>query len=99
MHDPSHVSCCRPRWLPAGLHSLNGFGCVTDSRNLTRCPTNFPSGPSFGATFDRELIREMANVVGTELRAVFKNQGANFQPSLDCWGYGHHGYGAAASLT
>ena len=36
----------------------------------TRCPTNFPSGPSFGATFDRGLIRQMANKVGVELRAM-----------------------------
>ena len=32
--------------------------------------TNFPSGPSFGATFDRDLIRSMANKVGVELRAM-----------------------------
>ena len=54
------------------------------SSNETVCPTNFPSGPSFGATFDRNLIRQMASVIGVELRAMFASgQG---QPSLDCWG-------------
>ena len=52
------------------LHSLNGGKCVVDSAGITRCPTNFPSGPSFGATFHRSLIRQMANVVGIELRAM-----------------------------
>jgi beta-glucosidase-like glycosyl hydrolase len=50
-----------------------------------RC-SNFPSGPSFGATFDRGLIRSMASVVGVELRAMFALKlGANYM-SLDCWG-------------
>ena len=36
-------------WGTNCLHSLNGGQCVVDSHNKTRCPTNFPSGPSFGA--------------------------------------------------
>eukprot|EP00936_MAST-01D_sp_MAST-1D-sp1_P000981 g981.t1 len=65
---------------------MNGGECVVDSKNVSRCPTNFPSGPSFGATFDRALVRDMANVVGTELRAMFALQlGKNYM-SLDCWG-------------
>jgi hypothetical protein len=66
------------------LHSLNGGQCVLHSDNTTHCPTNFPSGPSFGATFDRELIKKMANVIGVELRAMFV-LGLN-KNSIDCWG-------------
>jgi beta-glucosidase-like glycosyl hydrolase len=57
---------------------------VVDSKNKTRCPINFPSGPSFGATFNRGLIREMAHAIGTELRATFILRLDH--PSLDCWG-------------
>lgn len=71
-------------WGTNCLHSLNGGRCVVNSKNVTVCPTNFPSGPSFGATFNRQLIKEMAMVVGTELRAMFA--GNYGQPSLDCWG-------------
>eukprot|EP00041_Stephanoeca_diplocostata_P008138 m.117691 g.117691 ORF g.117691 m.117691 type:complete len:917 (+) comp17191_c0_seq1:436-3186(+) len=71
-------------WGTNCLHSLNGGSCVRNSNNETRCPTNFPSGPSFGATFDRDLIRDMAGVIGQELRAMFHlRKGHN---SLDCWG-------------
>lgn len=73
-------------WGTNCLHSLNGgdgiSSCVKDSQNRTRCPTNFPSGPSFGAMFDRDLIADMANVVGQELRAMVILR-ANFQNSLD----------------
>eukprot|EP00937_MAST-01D_sp_MAST-1D-sp2_P002954 g2954.t1 len=71
-------------WGTNCLHSLNGGSCVVDSHNRTRCPTNFPSGPAFGAMFDRNAVRDMARAIGVELRAMFilrKNQG-----SLDCWG-------------
>eukprot|EP00038_Savillea_parva_P000253 m.95117 g.95117 ORF g.95117 m.95117 type:complete len:954 (-) comp10088_c0_seq1:7-2868(-) len=72
-------------WGTNCLHSLNGGSCVEDSQGVTRCPTNFPSGPSFGATFNRDLIQSMANAIGIELRALFKN-GSLGHPSLDCWG-------------
>ena len=73
-------------WGTNCLHSMNGGSCVVDSRNVSRCPTNFPSGPSFGATFDRGLVRSMARVVGVELRAMFALKlGAHYM-SLDCWG-------------
>ena len=73
-------------WGTNCLHSMNGGSCVVDSHNVSRCPTNFPSGPSFGATFDRSLVRQMAGVVGTELRAMFALRlGAHYM-SLDCWG-------------
>ena len=71
-------------WGTNCLHSLNGGSCVTNSKNETRCPSNFPSGPSFGATFNRKLIQEMANVVGQELRAQLA-LGLSHN-SLDCWG-------------
>ena len=32
---------------------------MTDSHNRTRCPTNFPGGPAFGAAFDRPLVEAM----------------------------------------
>jgi hypothetical protein len=35
-------------WGTNCLHSLNGGQCVLNSKNETRCPTNFPSGPSQG---------------------------------------------------
>ena len=44
-------------WGTNCLHSLNQAGCANNSRGELVCPTNFPSGPSFGATFDRELIQ------------------------------------------
>jgi beta-glucosidase-like glycosyl hydrolase len=71
-------------WGTNCLHSMNGGKCVIDSMNRTKCPTNFPSGPSFGATFDRALIQKMANAIGVELRAMFILKLAS--PSLDCWG-------------
>jgi hypothetical protein len=71
-------------WGTNCLHSLNGGACVTDSAGVTRCPTNFPSGPAYGATFDRALIRAMAKAIGVELRAMFALRIG--QPSIDCWG-------------
>jgi beta-glucosidase-like glycosyl hydrolase len=76
-------------WGTNCLHSLNGGECVVDSHNVTKCPTNFPSGPSFGATFNRGLITKMANVIGVELRALNK-LGDMKHFSLDCWGLAPH---------
>ena len=77
-------------WGTNCLHSLNGGYCVNNSKGEQRCPTNFPSGPSFGATFDRDLIHQMANAIGVELRASMvngmSNPAAAKPPSLDCWG-------------
>ena len=40
-------------WGTNCVHSISDLAsCVVDSSNVTRCPTNFPSGPSFAATFD-----------------------------------------------
>ena len=60
------------------LHSV-GAPCTPDGR----CPTNFPSGPSMAATFDREVIKGAADIVGRELRALY-NLGV--AKGLDCWG-------------
>jgi beta-glucosidase len=48
------------------------------------CPTNFPNGPAMGAMFDRDLVKRMAEIIGTELRTMFVLNIS--QGSLDCWG-------------
>ena len=66
------------------LHSV-GAGCTSDGH----CPTNFPSGPSMAATFDRNLTSTMANVIGHELRALYNvamAMDATHGIGLDCWG-------------
>ena len=71
-----------------------GSNCIHSSMfsNCTkagRCSTSFPSGPSTAATFDRELVRSLANVVGVETRAGFNlkwvDNGKN-GAGLECWG-------------
>jgi beta-glucosidase-like glycosyl hydrolase len=43
--------------------------CIVDPvTGQTRCPTNFPSGPSMAATFDRTTVATLGNTVGRELR-------------------------------
>ena len=72
-------------WGTNCLHSLNQAKCVTNAVTGKQvCPTNFPSGPSFGAMFDRDLVKQMAGVIGTELRALFILNATSI--SLDCWG-------------
>lgn len=81
-------------WGTNCVHSISDLAsCIKDSQNKTRCPTNFPSGPSFAATFDRGLIQSMAAAIGTEMRAYAalgedssdrSDQAA--PPGLDCWG-------------
>jgi beta-glucosidase-like glycosyl hydrolase len=79
-------------WGTNCVHSISdAASCVQDSSNVTRCPTNFPSGPSFAATFDRELIQSMAAAIGMELRAYAALRVETADPSstptgLDCWG-------------
>ena len=74
-------------WGENCLHSIKDKdkSCYVDSHNVSRCPSSFPSGPSFAATFDRELIKQMAHVVGVELRALFLLTDGTSN-SLDCWG-------------
>jgi len=71
-------------WGTNCLHSLSNVPCVIDEdTDKSHCPTDFPSGPSFAATFDRSLIREMGDIIGQELRTAFL---FNATPGLDCWG-------------
>jgi hypothetical protein len=74
-------------WGENCLHSIKDKDkwCYVDSHNVSRCPSSFPSGPSFAATFNRALIQQMANVVGVELRALFLLSDGTSN-SLDCWG-------------
>jgi hypothetical protein len=95
-----HAICSRYRALLDARHCGRGTNCihgisdlascVRDSKNRTRCATNFPSGPSFAATFDRDLMQAMAAAIGKELRAFVAlgsegiRGGSNI--GLDCWG-------------
>lgn len=90
-------------WGSNCIHSSMSANCTKDGR----CSTNFPSGPSWAATFDRELMQSMASVAGREQRAFFNlgnwtDNGQNGM-GLDCWGpvlnlnrdprWGRHGEG------
>eukprot|EP00930_Biecheleria_cincta_P068790 TRINITY_DN56620_c0_g1_i1.p1 TRINITY_DN56620_c0_g1~~TRINITY_DN56620_c0_g1_i1.p1 ORF type:complete len:828 (-),score=123.36 TRINITY_DN56620_c0_g1_i1:71-2341(-) len=90
-------------WGSNCIHSSMSANCTEDGR----CSTSFPSGPSWAATFDRELMRRMAVVVGRETRAFFNlgnftDNGQNGM-GLNCWGpvlnvnrdprWGRHGEG------
>ena len=70
-----------------------GSNCIHSSMfaNCTQaggCSTSFPSGPSWAATFDRELMRQMAVVVSLETRAGF-NLGNFTDNGLNGLGYVH----------
>lgn len=65
-------------WGTNCLHSV-GVGCTPDGN----CPTNFPSGPSMAATFDKALMVNVSNVWGRELRALYN---IGVAKGLDCWG-------------
>jgi hypothetical protein len=73
-------------WGANCIHSSMFSNCTTTGR----CSTSFPSGPSWAATFDREMMRSMASVVGREQRAGFTL--GNFTDNgrnglgLECWG-------------
>ena len=64
-------------WGTNCLHSV-GAGCING-----RCPTNFPSGPSMAATFDRAVMVNVSTVWGRELRALYN---AGVAKGIDCWG-------------
>lgn len=50
-------------------------GCGSPgSDQSTGCPTSFPSGTGLGATFDKDLWKEVGAVIGTEARGL-NNQG------------------------
>ena len=72
-------------WGSNCIHSSMFANCTESGA----CSTSFPSGPNQAATFDREMLRKMAVVIGKETRAGF-NLG-NFTDDgfnglgLDCW--------------
>jgi hypothetical protein len=70
-------------WGTNCLHSVNNM--VNDSGCISygNCPASFPAGPGFAATFDRDIIRSMANTIGRELRSLYNARRAW---GLDCWG-------------
>jgi hypothetical protein len=57
--------------------------CVVASDGTERCSTKFPSPPGMHAAFNRSLVRQMAGVFATEIRALF-NIGRS--RGVDCWG-------------
>ena len=66
-HQGHFFLALRYYWGSNCLHSAMSANCTAAGR----CSTSFPSGPSWSATFDRELMRSMAGVVGRETRAFF----------------------------
>ena len=73
-------------WGANCIHSSMFSNCTTTGG----CSTSFPSGPSWAATFDRDMMRSMASVVGREQRAGFTlgnftDNGRNGM-GLECWG-------------
>jgi len=78
LQNLSHVGVPSYYWGTNCLHSV-GAPCTFDGH----CPTNFPSGPSMAASFDRKMIADVATTVGRELRALYNVGTAQ---GLDCWG-------------
>ncbi len=79
---------------PVGVRVANPF--------IDRRTTRFPSGTSMGATFDRDLIRQVGAAIGNEAL----HTGHNFQlgPTVDIprtplWGRGFEGSGEDPLLT
>ena len=73
-------------WGSNCIHSAQFANCTSDGR----CSTAFPSHPSWAATFDRRLARQMAAVIGRETRAGWNlgdwlDNGLH-GAGLDCWG-------------
>ncbi|KAG6579915.1 family 3 glycoside hydrolase [Phytophthora cinnamomi] len=76
-----------------GLPEYNwGANCVHGVQSTcgTNCPTSFPNPVNLGAIFDPQVVFDMAQVVGWELRALWL-EGAreNYKDGphlgLDCW--------------
>lgn len=68
-----------------------GANCVhgVQSKCGTNCATSFPNPINLGATFNQSLVRQMAQVIGIELRALWL-EGAEehvhkVHLGLDCW--------------
>ncbi|KAL3662172.1 hypothetical protein V7S43_012972 [Phytophthora oleae] len=76
-----------------GLPEYNwGANCVHGVQSTcgTNCPTSFPNPVNLGAIFDPDAVREMAQVIGWELRGLWlegarENYKAGPHLGLDCW--------------
>eukprot|EP01064_Diplonema_japonicum_P009910 TRINITY_DN17324_c0_g1_i1.p1 TRINITY_DN17324_c0_g1~~TRINITY_DN17324_c0_g1_i1.p1 ORF type:complete len:807 (+),score=213.88 TRINITY_DN17324_c0_g1_i1:31-2421(+) len=63
-----------------GTNAIHGVQDVTCVGNL--CPTAFPSPVSMASAFNTSIVKDMGQVIGTELRAYFNSQNHN---SLNTW--------------
>ncbi len=73
------------RRLQADLRGATGIGAIAHEECLTGVATwkatTFPSPPAYGATWDPELIEEVAAAIGSSMRALEVHQG--LAPLLD----------------
>ncbi|RLN86220.1 hypothetical protein BBJ28_00022607, partial [Nothophytophthora sp. Chile5] len=76
-----------------GLPEFNwGANCVHGVQSTcgTNCATSFPNPVNLGAIFDPQVVFDMAQVIGWELRALWlegarENYAAGPHLGLDCW--------------
>ncbi|KAG1705199.1 hypothetical protein DVH05_004132 [Phytophthora capsici] len=76
-----------------GLPEYNwGANCVHGVQSTcgTNCPTSFPNPVNLGAIFDPQVVFDMAQVIGWELRALWlegakENYKGGPHLGLDCW--------------
>ncbi|KAG2782289.1 Beta-xylosidase/alpha-L-arabinofuranosidase 2 [Phytophthora cactorum] len=76
-----------------GLPEYNwGANCVHGVQSTcgTNCPTSFPNPINLGAIFDPQVVSDMAQVIGWELRALWlegarENYKGGPHLGLDCW--------------
>ena len=70
-----------------------GTNCIrsVQSRCGSKCSTHFPSPVSLGATWNADLVQQMAGYISTELRALYMEGVGENHPSglphvgLSCW--------------
>lgn len=73
-------------WGTNALHSIREYLCFDG-----RCPTSFPIPPSYGASFNMSLVRDMARAMAYELRAAynkdvtFNDHSTSHRPGLTTW--------------
>ena len=80
-------------WWSEALHGVAGSpGVSFASSGDFSCATSFPEPIGLGATFDRDLIHQLATITSDEARA-FSNVG---RAGLDFWSVGTH---STATLT
>ena len=106
--------------VAAGLPRLEGWGeaahgvqarhdqSFDKSQGAPVCTTIFQNPVGFAATWDKELMRKVGELVGTEARSLF-NEGTNdalcmFAPTVDMerdprWGRNEEAYGEDPYLT